>query len=118
MTLLSASRFRAALAALLAAALTLGAFSAAAQAAPNGLLEPPGKQIWFGVSDTGNMADFGHFSESVGKHPAVIESFRTWGSEFPDSIVRWQNARARPMIHITTADPQDGHELITLREIA
>jgi hypothetical protein len=118
MTLLSASRLRAALAALLAAALAIAIGAAAARAAPNALLEPPGKQIWFGVSDTGNMADFGQFSEAVGKHPAVIESYRTWGSEFPDSIIRWQTARARPMIHITTADPNDGHELISLQEIA
>ena len=117
MTLLSRSKSRAALAAA-AAVLALGAFAGAAEAAPNALLEPPGNKVWFGVSDTGDMADFGQFSSSVDKHPAVIESFRTWGSDFPDSIVRWQNARARPMIHITTADSNDGHELISLQEIA
>ena len=47
------------------------------------------------------------------KHPALIETFRTWGSDFPDSIERWQAARARPMLHITTADTSDGHELIS-----
>ena len=52
------------------------------------------------------------------KHPAVIQSFRSWGSDFPESIERWQAARARPMLHITTADSGDGHELITPREIA
>lgn len=118
MTLLSASRPRAALAATLAVALALAALAAAAEAAPNALLEPPGSKVWFGVSDTGDMADFGQFSNDVDKHPAVIESFRTWGSDFPDSIVRWQTARARPMIHITTADNNDGHELISLRGIA
>jgi hypothetical protein len=107
---------RAAIAAVLATALL--AALVAAPAAQAGLLEPPGKKVWFGVSDTGNMADFGHFSDSVDKHPAVIESFRTWGSEFPDSIQRWETARARPMIHITTADNNDGHELITLAQIA
>ena len=55
-----------------------------------------------------------NISSSVDKHPAVIESFRTWGTEFPDSIRRWQTARARPMLHITTADPTDGHEIINL----
>ena len=54
----------------------------------------------------------------VGHHPPVIESFRTWGSDFPDSIQRWQTARARPMIHITTADSHDGHELISPAGIA
>ena len=96
------------------AALAL-AFSASAGA---GLLEPRGKKVWFGISDTGDMADFGRFSDDVDKHPAVIQSFRTWGSDFPDSIQRWQTARARPIIHITTADNNDGHELITPRGIA
>ena len=52
------------------------------------------------------------------KHPALIESFRTWGSDFPESIERWQDARARPVLHITTADNNDGHELITPQAIA
>ncbi len=108
---------RAAIAAVLAT-VVLAALGAAPVAQAGGLLLPHGKQVWFGVSDTGNMADFGHFSDSVDKHPAVIESFRTWGSEFPDSIQRWETARARPMIHITTADNNDGHELITLAQIA
>ena len=34
----------------------------AAERRRNGLLEPPGKKVWFGVSDTGNTADFGAFS--------------------------------------------------------
>jgi hypothetical protein len=81
-------------------------------------LIPHGKKVFFGVSDTGNMSDFGHFSIALRKHPALIESFRTWGSEFPDSIERWQTARARPVLHITTADNGDGHELIDPRQIA
>jgi len=89
-----------------------------ASPADAGLLEPRGKKVWFGLSDTGDMADFGQFSELVDKHPAVIESFRTWGSDFPESIQRWQTARARPILHITTADNNDGHEVITPRAIA
>jgi hypothetical protein len=83
-----------------------------------GSLVPPGKKVFFGISDTGNPADFGQFSSALHKHPAVIESFRTWGSEFPGSIERWQAARARPILHISTADSQDGHELISPRGIA
>ncbi len=92
--------------------------SSAFAAAKAGLLEPPGKKVYFGISDTGDPAHFGQFSDAVNKHPAVIESFRTWGSDFPESIVRWQTARARPMIHITTADSGDGHELISPQGIA
>jgi hypothetical protein len=83
-----------------------------------GTLAPRGKKIFFGVSDTGNPADFGQFSDALNKHPALIESFRSWGSDFPESIERWQTARARPVLHFTTADPKDGHELITPWAIA
>jgi hypothetical protein len=101
-----------------ALALLALALFGAAPAAAGGLLQPPGKKVYFGVSDTGDPAHFGQFSDAVNKHPAVIESFRTWGSDFPDSIRRWQIARARPMIHITTADSGDGHELISPQGIA
>ena len=83
-----------------------------------GTLEPRGKRVFFGVSDTGDSADFGELSRVMRKHPAVIQSFRSWGSDFPESIERWQAARARPMLHITTADSGDGHELISPRAIA
>jgi hypothetical protein len=95
----------------------LGLLASAAPAGA-GILTPPGNKVYFGVSDTGNMADFGHFSAAVHKHPPVIESFRTWGSDFHGSIERWETARARPMIHITTADATDGHEILTPRAIA
>ncbi len=103
----------------LALALVAALCVALPAAAPRpGALLPKGKKIFFGVSDTGDPADFGHFSTAMSKHPALIESFRTWGSDFPDSIERWQAARARPVLHITTADAGDGHELISPRSIA
>ncbi|HEX5608469.1 MAG TPA: hypothetical protein VFX45_00080 [Solirubrobacterales bacterium] len=107
---------KAAVAAVLASLLLAGLALPAGAGA--GLLEPRGDRVWFGISDTGDMADFGAFSDALDKHPAVIESFRTWGSDFPESIQRWQTANARPMIHITTADSGDGHELITPAGIA
>ncbi|HEY6549667.1 MAG TPA: hypothetical protein VIY71_00540, partial [Solirubrobacterales bacterium] len=73
---------RIALAALAAALLCL----VAAPCAGAGALLPRGEKIFFGVSDTGDSADFGQFSEVLNKHPALIESFRTWGSDFPESI--------------------------------
>jgi hypothetical protein len=102
--------------AVLAAALALALL--AAPAAGAGALQPRGTKIFFGISDTGDSADFGGFSKLLSKHPALIESFRTWGSDFPESIERWQDARARPVLHITTADTSDGHELITPQAIA
>ncbi len=93
-------KLRAALAAALAIALMAAPALARQPRRRRRLLEPPGKKIYFGVSDTGDPASFGQFSTAVSHHPPVIESFRTWGSDFPDSIRRWQTARARPMIHI------------------
>jgi hypothetical protein len=90
----------------------------AADCAQAGALLPKGKKIFFGVSDTGDPADFGQFSEALDKHPALIQSFRAWGSDFPESIERWQTARARPILHITTGDPGSGSELISPRSIA
>jgi hypothetical protein len=86
--------------------------------AASGSLVPRGKNVFFGVSDTGDSADFGQFSSALQKHPALIESFRTWGADFPDSIERWQAARARPILHITTADNGDGHEILSPAGIA
>jgi len=91
---------------------------AGATHAEAGALLPRGKKIFFGVSDTGDPADFGQFSSDLRKHPALIETFRTWGSDFPESIERWQEAQARPILHFTTADNNDGHELISPRSIA
>ncbi|MEX2447606.1 MAG: hypothetical protein WD404_02550 [Solirubrobacterales bacterium] len=81
-------------------------------------LVPKGDRVFFGVSDTGDPADFGQFSEALSQHPALIQTFRSWGADFPQSIKRWQTARARPVLHITTADNSDGHELISPRGIA
>jgi Glycosyl hydrolase family 26 len=102
----------------LALALLAALCAALPASAQAGALLPKGKKIFFGVSDTGDPADFGQFSAALNKHPALIESFRTWGSDFPDSIERWQTARARPLLHITTGDPGSGSELINPRSIA
>jgi hypothetical protein len=110
------ARYKPAVLGALCAAAVLCLLAAAPLAAAS--LVPGGKHVFFGVSDTGDSADFGHFSSAVHKHPALIESFRTWGSDFPDSIERWQAARARPILHITTADTADGHEIITPAAIA
>ena len=48
----------------------------------------------------------------------MIQSFRTWGTDFDEVIRRWQIARARPMIHLSTADNNTGAELITPAQIA
>ena len=106
---------KAALAVALASALALALLAAPAVAFSP--LKPPGKKVYWGVSDTGDPADFGQFADALNKHPAVIQSFRTWGTDFDEVIRRWQIARARPMIHLSTADNNTGAELITPAQI-
>ena len=99
-------------------ATTLVVAGIVAAPADAGSLQPSRGQVLFGVSDTGVNSDFTEFSELVGKHPALIETFRSWGASLAGSIKRWQKAEARPVLHISTADPTDGHELIDPRQIA
>lgn len=82
------------------------------------LLQPGPGKTFFGLTDTGVTSQFTEFSEAVGMHPPVIETFRSWGDDLRGSIRRWQKAAARPVLHITTADPNDGHQLIDPRQIA
>jgi hypothetical protein len=98
----------------IAAALMLGV----AAAASGEVLRPPAGQVFFGVTDTGELSDFQAFAGSVGKHPAVIETFHPWGNNLHYAIPRWGEAQARPMLHISTVDDQTGVEIITPRGIA
>lgn len=113
MTLTRFSRF-AAVAALLAALCAAFAFAGRADA---DLLKPPGKQIFFGVTDTGVGNDFRDFAQDVGKHPAVVQTFHPWGNSLHRALPRWKSIRARPMLHITTR-ADSGAELITPKQIA
>lgn len=91
---------------------------ATAALASAALLQPRSGQVYFGASDTGVASQFTGFGDAVGKHPAVIETFQHWGGTLTGSVKRWQRVEARPILHISTADPNDGHELISPREIA
>jgi hypothetical protein len=112
-----ASKSRAAFAVAVLSALALMLLAAPTVSA-GGLLKPQGKKVYWGVSDTGDPADFGQFADILDKHPAVMQSFRAWGSDFDEVIRRWQLANARPMVHISTADNNTGAELITPAQIA
>ena len=102
------------------AALAVSAVLALSAAAPASgtLLQPGPGKTFFGLTDSGVTSQFTEFGELVGKHPAIIESFRAWGDDLKGSIKRWQKALSRPVLHISTADPNDGHELIDPRQIA
>lgn len=103
---------------LAALAVTAALALSAAVPADASLLQPGPGKTFFGLTDSGVTSQFTEFGEAVGKHPAIIETFRSWGADLKGSIKRWQKAAARPVLHITTADPNDGHELIDPRQIA
>jgi hypothetical protein len=93
------------------------AFLGLSSTAPAAKLLPPGKQIFFGVSDTGKAEGFRSFARAIGKRPAVVQTFHPWGNSLTKALPRWRSIRARPMLHITTKE-DDGTEIITPRGIA
>jgi Glycosyl hydrolase family 26 len=92
--------------------------AAAPAAADDPLLRPPGNETFFGVTDTGDVPGFTSFADAIGKHPPVIETFHPWGNSLHTAIPRWGTVAARPILAISTSDPNDGHEIITPRGIA
>jgi hypothetical protein len=73
---------------------------------------PPAGQIFQGVIDEPVSA----YAAAVGKHPAVLQEFVAWGEYLPGLFRDAIAARARPMIHITTASGTQ--EMITPAGIA
>jgi len=80
-------------------------------------LPPPKGKVFHGVTDTGDISGFTGFTEAVGRKPAVIQTFHPWGNSFDRSLPRWRQARARPMLHVTTRT-DSGIEIITPLQIA
>jgi hypothetical protein len=91
-----------------------------ALAAPAGALPfaPGPGHAFHGVNDTGDPADFQAFAEQVGAHPAVMQTFHTWGT-FPSmAMMRWDAADARGMISVSTARGYGEPEVISPEAIA
>ena len=66
----------------LAAAISAVLILAAAAPASAGDLAPQGKKIFFVISDTGYPATSANSAADT-QAPASIETFRTWGTDFP-----------------------------------
>jgi len=81
-------------------------------------LVPPKPNVFFGVSDRGDAAEFFEFERMVGKHPALLQTFHPWGNSLNLAYERWRETGTRPILHISTADDQTLAELITPRQIA
>src|SRR5262245_18207041 len=81
-------------------------------------LVPPKPSVFFGVSDRGTTAEFNEFSELVGKHPALLQTFHPWGNSLNTAYERWRETGTRPILHISTANDQTLAEMITPQQIA
>jgi hypothetical protein len=79
---------------------------------------PPKGTAYHGVSDTGDIADFNAFAQQIGTHPAVLQTFHSWGT-FPSSAMqRWDATDTRGMISISTAKGYEEPELLSPAAIA
>jgi hypothetical protein len=80
-------------------------------------LVPPKPDVFLGVSDGGLVREFNEFTETTGKHPALLETFQPWGKSVNQSFERWRETATRPILHISTENAQ-AQEIITPEQIA
>lgn len=111
----AARRLRLIWLALAATALAL-VWAAPASAAMS--LVPPKPDVLLGVSDRGSTEEFNAFAELTGKHPALLETFASWGNSFNKSYERWRETQTRPVVAISTQNAQTLAEIITPEQIA
>src|SRR5689334_671840 len=89
-------------------ALAATAFALVFAAPANALsLVPPKPDVLLGVSDRGSTEEFNAFSELVGKHPALLQTFHPWGNNLNSSFERWRETQTRPVLAISTQDDQN-----------
>lgn len=98
--------------------LLLALFGLAAPAHAGNIFGPHKGKKLTGVSDNGTLEGFQNFARTVGKHPAVLQTFHPWGNGLNIAYRRWQNAEVMPMLHMSTAADDTREELITPRAIA
>lgn len=88
-------------------------------ALPNGeqFLPPKGK-IFTGASDTGQTNDYREFHKKSGAHPAVMQSFESWGYVPREALERWADTNTRGMLSLSTSPCWKCPERITPKGIA
>ena len=101
----------------LACALAFTLF-AGAGSAPGARHTPPGKKIWHGVSDTGEVRDYRRFNRQVKAHTPLLQEFFHWGVPLTTgAFQRWERTDTRGVVSLSTA-PGGGAEVTTPRRIA
>ena len=93
------------------AALVCAASMLAPALAGSAVYKASKKQVWTGVSDTGQLADYNSFVSAVGKHQPVMQTFHSWDNGLLAADKRWSAAKVRPMLHISTAEGGQPEEI-------
>jgi hypothetical protein len=88
---------------LLAAVVWLAALLAVPATAAAAAFLPPAGGVWHGVASGRDVADF---TARTGRRPAVWQHWITWGDTFRYALERSDAARARVMLHLSTAPAQ------------
>ncbi len=79
---------------------------------------PPKGESFAGVSDTGQSSDYRQYRDAVQAHPAVMQSFESWGYVPQEAINRWSESRTRGMLSLSTKPCWDCHAKISTGSIA
>jgi hypothetical protein len=83
----------------------------------NAFLPPKGK-IFTGSSDTGQTSDYHEFRDKTGAHPAVMQSFESWGYLPQEALGRWLDTNTRGMLSLSTAKCWKCPDVISPQSIA
>ena len=83
----------------------------------NAFLPPKGK-IFTGASDTGQSSDYHEFRADTRAHPAVMQSFESWGYVPDEALGRWLDTNTRGMLSLSTAKCWKCPDVISPQSIA
>src|SRR4051812_2689084 len=75
---------------------------------------PPAGTVFAGVASGDDVADF---EQRTGTHPAVWQQWIQWGKPFAFAFDRARGARARLMLHVSTAAGQNRRGTIAPRAV-
>ena len=79
---------------------------------------PPKGKIFTGTSDTGQTSDYREFRVRTGAHPAVMQSFESWGYVPKEAMRRWLDTNTRGMLSLSTARCWKCPDVISPQSIA
>lgn len=79
---------------------------------------PKRDRIFAGVSDTGAKRDYHAFTDQIGAHVPLMQSFEVWGGVLRESAKRWLRTETRGVLSISTSPCYECAGVISPRQIA